>query len=34
MTDSREDPLLKSARREALVCIVVWLVATTYSVMY
>lgn len=34
MTESREDPLLKSARREALICIVVWLIATTYSVMY
>ncbi len=29
-----EDPLLKSARREALVCLFVWLVATGYSVLY
>ncbi len=29
-----EDPLLKSARREAVICGVVWLLATAYSVIY
>ena len=29
-----EDPLLKSARREALMCLAVWLLATCYSVTY
>lgn len=34
MADANEDPLLKSSRREALVCLAAWLVATTYSVGY
>lgn len=34
MPERREDPVLKSARREALVVLVLWLAAMTYTVTY
>ncbi len=34
MTAPTDDPLLTSSRREAVVCAVVWLIATLYSVGY
>jgi hypothetical protein len=34
MSDIKELPLLKSARREALAAMSIWLVATIYSVGY
>lgn len=34
MPDHRDDPLVRSARREALVVMAVWLVAMHYSVLY
>src|SRR5215218_8655195 len=34
MADSREDPIVRSSRREAVVAILMWLVAMTYSVGY
>lgn len=34
MNESNELPLLKSARREALAALGIWLAATTYSVGY
>jgi hypothetical protein len=34
MSESHEIPLLKSARREALAAMAIWLIATIYSVGY
>jgi len=34
LNDPHADPLLKSSLREALICGVVWVIATTYSVGY
>ncbi|MBI1345361.1 hypothetical protein GC163_03650 [bacterium] len=34
MTERKDDPLLKSAQREALICGAVWILATAYSVGY
>ncbi len=34
MSDSNELPLLKSARREAVGALLIWLLVTTYSVSY
>lgn len=34
MGETREHPLLKSARREALVVLIVWALTTTYCVTY
>jgi hypothetical protein len=34
MADSREDPVLRTARREAIVVFITWLCAMSYTVSY
>lgn len=34
MTEQNEHPLLKSARREAIAALIIWLITTTYCVGY
>ena len=34
MSDDQEHPLLKSARREAVAALLIWLITTTYCVGY
>lgn len=34
MSDPNERPLLKSARREAIAALTIWVIATTYCVCY